>query len=125
MKTVTTIKLKIPYRQEILATMEQYSHAVSYIAHKGYSSNVYKRYDLHHLCYYDTRGRFSLPSQFVINAIRVASQTLKSVKTKNGSEPQFQHHLPLPFDRRTFTFSFDRVRLTTIAGRIDIPLDIP
>jgi putative transposase len=125
MKTVATIKLKIPYVKEIVATMEEYSKAVSYIADNSYKAQICKRYDLHHLCYYDTRDRFSLPSQFVINAIRVASQTLKSVKTSKGGKPSFKTFLPLPFDKRTFTFSFDKVRLTTIAGRIDVPLDIP
>ena len=66
-----------------------------------------------------------MPSQFIINANRIASQTLKSVKTNKGYKPIFNEYLPLAFDKRTFTFSFDKVRITTINGRIDIPIEIP
>ena len=102
----------------LLDTMEQYSKAISYIADKGFKSNVYNRYKLHHLCYYEARDKFKLPSQFIINANRVASQTLKSVKTNKGSNPIFKEYMPLDFDKRTFTFSSDKVRVTTIKGRV-------
>ena len=105
--------------------MKQYSKAIQYIADEGFKANTYNRYKLHHLCYYDARERFNLPSQFVINANRVASQTLKSVKANKGSKPTFKECMPLAFDKRTFTFSFDKVRLTTINGRIDVPIEVP
>ncbi|MFH1332076.1 MAG: transposase [archaeon] len=125
MKSVVTVKLRIPFSKLLLETMKQYSKVVSYIADKGFETNTYNRYELHHLCYYETRKKFNLPSQFVINANRVASQTLKSVKTNKGSKPIFKECLPLAFDKRTFTFSSDRVRLTTIKGRVGIPIEIP
>ncbi len=125
MKSVTTIKIKIPKNKLLLETMKEYSKAISYIADKGFVSGVHNRYDLHHLCYYEARKKFNLPSQFVINANRVASQTLKSVKTNKGSKPVFKEYMPLAFDLRTFKFLFDRVKLTTIKGRVEIPLDIP
>ena len=125
MKSVVTIKLKIKHNKLLLETMKQYSKAVSYIADKGFASGVHNRYKLHHLCYYDVRDKFNLPSQFVINANRVASQTLKSVSTNKGSKPVFKEYMPLAFDRRTFTFSFDKIRLTTINGRIDVPIEVP
>ena len=125
MKTVATIKLKIPKNNLLLDMMKQYSKAVSYIADEGYKAKIHRRYDLHHLCYYKTREKFNLPSQFVINANRVASQTLKSVKTNKGSKPIFKEYMPLAFDRRTFTFSKNKVRLTTLNGRIEIPIKTP
>ncbi|MDP2909288.1 MAG: transposase [Nanoarchaeota archaeon] len=124
MKNFVTIKLKIPQREEILEAMGQYSRAVGYIADKGFKAGVFKRYDLHHLCYYDVKERFGLPSQFVINANRVASQTLKSVRTNRGGKPVFKEFLPLPFDKRTFTFSSDKISLTTIKGRIDVAIEV-
>jgi IS605 OrfB family transposase len=33
--------------------------------------------------------------------------------------------MPVDFDRRTFTFFPNKIRLTTIKGRIDIPIEIP
>jgi len=125
MKSVATIKIKISFNKLLLDTMKQYSKAVSYIADKGFNSGVYKRYELHHLCYYEVREKFNLPSQFVINANRVASQTLKSVRTNKGSKSTFKEMLPLAFDKRTFTFNSDKVRLTTIKGRIDVPIEVP
>ncbi len=125
MKSVVTIKLKIPMNRLLFDTMKQYSKAVSYIADRGFKSGVRNRYELHHLCYYGAREKFNLPSQFVINANRVASQTLKSVRTNKGSKPIFKEHLPLAFDKRTFTFSSDKVRLTTIKGRVDVPIEVP
>ncbi len=125
MKSIATIKLKIPENKLILKTMKQYSKAVSYIADKGFKVKIYNRYKLHHLCYYKAKDKFKLPSQFIINANRVASQTLKSIKTNKSSKPVFKEYLPLSFDRRTFSFSFNKVRLTTINGRIDIPIEIP
>ncbi|MDP2909107.1 MAG: transposase, partial [Nanoarchaeota archaeon] len=125
MKSFVTIKLKVRQRKEVLETMRQYSRAVSYIADKGFKAGIFNRYELHHLCYYKTKKRFGLPSQFVINANRVASQTLKSVKTNRGGKPVFKEFLPLPFDKRTFSFSSDKIRVTTIKGRIDIPVEVP
>jgi len=125
MKSIATIKLKIPKRSELLETMKQYSKAISYIADKGFTSGIHNRYKLHHLCYYEARQKFNLPSQFIINANRIASQTLKSIKTNKGSKPTFKELMPLDFDKRTFTFSFDNVRLTTIKGRIDVPIEVP
>ncbi len=125
MKSVVTIKLKIPKNQALIETMREYSKAVSYIADKGYKNNTYRRYELHHLCYYEAKKMFNLPSQFIINANRMASQTLKTIKTTKGSKPNFKQLLPLPFDKRTFTFQSDKVRLATICGRIDFPIEIP
>ncbi|MBU4501244.1 MAG: transposase [Nanoarchaeota archaeon] len=125
MRSVVTIKLKIPQKKEILETMERYSEVVSFIADKGFKSGIVNRYELHNLFYHKTREKFCIPSQFVINANRVASQTLKSVKTNKSGKPVFKKCLPLPFDKRTFTFSFDKVRLTTVKGRIDVPIEIP
>ncbi len=125
MKSFTTIKLKIRQREEVLETMKQYSRTVSYIADKGFKAKVFNRYELHHICYYEAKEKFGLPSQFIINANRVASQTLKSVKTNRGGKPVFKEFLPLPFDKRTFSFSSDKIRITTLRGRIDVPIDVP
>lgn len=125
MKSVATMKLKIPNNKLIIRTIKQYSKAVSYISNQGFKANITNRYKLHHLCYYKAREKFKLPSEFIIIANRIASQTLKSVKTNQGSKPIFKEYMPLEFDKRIFTFKFNKVRLTTINGRIDIPINIP
>ena len=125
MKSVITIKLKIPTNKLLFETMKQYSKVVSYITDKGFKSNISNKYQLHHLCYYECRDKFNLPSQFIINANRIASQTLKSIKNTKCRKPLFKEYMPLNFDKKIFTFKFDKVRLTTINGRIDIPIEVP
>ena len=125
MKSVATIKLKIPKNNLLIRTMKRYSKAIQYISNQGFKAQISNRYRLHHLCYYKARERFKLPSQFVINANRVASQTLNSVKTNKGSKPIFKEMMPLAFDKRTFTFTKNNIRLSTIKNRIDIPIKIP
>ena len=125
MKSVITIKLKIPVNYQIVNTIKKYSKAISYISNQGFKHNVRNRYKLHHLVYYNARDKFNLPSQYIINAIRVASQTLKSVNTNKGSKPIFKEIMPLDFDRRTFTFSSNKVRITLPNKRIDVPIEIP
>ena len=105
--------------------MEEYSKCISFIAEKGLTNNIHNRYELHHLGYYEAKARFNLKSQFIINAIRIASQTLKSVKSNKGSNPRFKTYMPLDFDKRTFTFSKDKIRLTTSNDRLEIPMQIP
>ncbi|MEK6861424.1 MAG: hypothetical protein AABY07_05620, partial [Nanoarchaeota archaeon] len=110
----------------LIETMKQYSKAVSYIADKGFNNKIYRRYELHRLIYYEARDKFNLPSQFIINAIRVASQALKSIRKNKGSKPEFKEFLPLDFDKKSFTFHNNKVRLLTINKcRIDIPIEIP
>ena len=125
MKTRITIKLKIPCNQQIINAMKQYSKTITYISNIGFKHNVSNRYKLHHLIYYKAKNKFNLPSQYIINAIRVASQTLKSVKTNKGSKPSFKEFMPLDFDRRTFTFRSDKIRITMPDKRIDLPIEIP
>lgn len=125
MKSVATIKLKIPKNNLLLETMQQYSKAVQYIADKALGYGIYNRYRLHHLVYYQTREHFKLPSQFTINANRVASQALKSIKKTEGSKPTFKEFMPLAFDRRNSTWHGDKIRLATLDKPITINLDIP
>ncbi len=105
--------------------MRKYSKTIYYISNQGFKSNIRNRYKLHHFTYYKAKDKFNLPSQYIINAIRVASQTLKSVKANKGNKPIYKEIIPLDFDKRTFTFSFDKVRITMPKGRINIPINIP
>src|SRR3989344_7496931 len=125
MKKRVTMKLKIKNNDLLINSMKTYSDTITFITNQGYNNEISNRYDLHHLTYYEARDKFNLPSQYIINAIRVSSQTLKSIKSNNGSKPRYQEYMPLDFDKRTFSFEFNKVRLTTINGRIDVPIEIP
>ena len=125
MKKRVTLKLKIPNNNLLVESMKTYSEAISFITEQGYQNNISNRYQLHNLTYYQAKEKLNLPSQYIINAIRISSQTLKSIKSNKGSKPKYKEYMPLDFDKRTFTFSYSKVRLTTINGRIDIPIEIP
>mgnify|MGYP001618884760 CR=1 FL=1 len=125
MKKRVTMKLKIKNNDLLINSMKTYSKAIEFITHEGYNNKISNRYKLHHLVYYEARNKFNLPSQYIINAIRVSSQTLKSIKKLKGSKPKYKEYMPLDFDRRTFSFEFNKARLTAVNGRIDIPIEIP
>src|SRR3989344_752894 len=125
MKKRVTIKLKIKNNNLLIESMKTYSQTINFISDEGYKNKINNRYKLHHLTYYKARDLFNLPSQYIINAIRVSSQTLKSIKKLKGSKPKYKEYIPLDFDKKTFTFNKNNVRLTTIKGRIDIPIQIP
>ena len=119
--------LNIENNKVLIELSKTYSQAITFITEEGYNNNISNRYQLHHLVYYKTKDRFNLPSQYLINAIRISSQTLKSIKSNKGSKPKYKEYMPLDFDRKSFTFSFKNVRITTNNKRMrmDIPIEIP
>src|SRR3989338_2651594 len=90
MKKRVTLKLKIPNNNLLVESMKTYSEAISFITEQGYQNNISNRYQLHNLTYYQAKKKFNLPSQYIINAIRISSQTLKSIKSNKGSKPKYK-----------------------------------
>ena len=90
MKKRITLKLKIPNNNLLVESMKTYSEAISFITEQGYQNNISNRYQLHNLTYYQAKEKFNLPSQYIINAIRISSQTLKSIKSNKGSKPKYK-----------------------------------
>lgn len=120
MKNLATIKLKIPKNKELLALSDNYLKACQYAADKAFETKCQNKYTLHHLIYYDLRKLFNLKSQFAINAIARGYEAYSSCKKKVCIK-----HMPVRFDRRTFTFLNDKISLTTNDKRCVIPLNIP
>jgi IS605 OrfB family transposase len=124
MKLVATIKIRIKHNRTLLEMSENFTHAVQYAIDKGFESKIANKFKLHHLVYEKIRKKFKLPADFAIEAIRKASENLKSTKLKKKSIIKKKI---ISFNRKLFTFSFDKVRLATFNRyqRIDIPLYAP
>jgi len=124
MKLVSTIKIKAKQRKELFEISEVFIRAVQYAVDKGFKSKVNNRFQLHHLVYKDIKQKFKLPADFTIEAIGKASENLKSTKLK---KKPIITKCPVSFNRKLFTFSFEKVRLATFKPRqrIDIPINIP
>lgn len=126
MKSVATIKLKIPKREELLETMRQYSKSAQTVVETGWNEGTYFKRPLHDLTYYKIREQTDLPAQLVCSSRDKACETLKALrKVKKPTKPTFKEHLTIRYDARSFTFKTDYVSLVTVDGRVKIPLDIP
>ncbi|MBS3107864.1 transposase [Candidatus Woesearchaeota archaeon] len=120
MKCRATIKLKIQNRKEISRMFSAYLKACQYSADSALKNKCKTKFDLHHVIYNKIRKKFGLKSQFTINAIAKGFETYKSCKKKVVFKS-----VPLRFDRRTFSFFENYIRITTDKERINIPIFIP
>jgi len=126
MKSVTTIRLKIPCKRELLETMKQYSKSAQYVVDTGWDNGTYSKRELHNLTYYPIREILELPAQLVCSSRDKACETLKALrKVKKPTKPNFKEMLTIRYDARSFGFKFDCVSLVTINGRVKIPIDVP
>lgn len=123
-KTVATLKIKIPFNQVLLETMEQYSQSAQIVADLGFEQHINNRRLLHDATYKTIRDIVDLPSQLVISSRDKACEVLKAVFRKHGSKPVFKQFLPIRYDARSFSFKPNQVSLCSIKGRIKIPIKI-
>lgn len=124
MKLVSTIKIKVNKNKELFEMSNTFLHAVQYAIDKGFEAKISNRFKLHHLVYKDIRKKFKLSADFVIEIIGKASRNLKSVKLKKRP---IMKSCPISFNRKLFTFSFEKVRLATFIPRQrkDISINVP
>ncbi len=129
MQTCATIKLKLPVDEVLLETMNQYSQAAQHVIDVGYSTRLGKL-KLHQATYYPVRELTCLPAQLVVSSRDKAYEMLKSVRArkrmkKKASKPQVKKFLSIRYDARSFTFKPEEVSLSTIKGRLKIPIQVP
>ena len=118
-----TIKVKISKKPEFINLYNKFLKASQYASDKAFEHKPIHKFELHKLIYYDMRKRFSLKSQFVINAIARGYEAFNSCKDKTNKQVVFKS-VPIRYDRRTFTFNPNSVRLTVNKGRIDVLINI-
>ena len=126
MKSIATIKLKIPYKKELLETMKQYSQSAQYALDIGWDNGIYFKKEIHHLTYYPIRETLGLPAQLVCSSRDKACESLKALrKTKKPTKPRFKEFLTIRYDARSFTFKKNFVTLASVEGRAKINIEIP
>jgi IS605 OrfB family transposase len=130
-----TIKLVInpteKQKQILLETLEQYKHAYNYVCKVGWEAQIWNGVELHKLTYYTVKNKTSLPSQLIISARVVATESLKSTikRKKKGlksSCPESKNPA-IRYDKRSYTIWLDReeVSLATIQGRQKFKIKVP
>lgn len=126
MKSV--IKIKIPYKKEIIETMQQYSYSANKVIDFGWNIQTNNKRELHDLTYYKIRNETQLPAQLVCSSRDKAVEVLKASKFKH-SKPIMKKYLTIRYDARSFAFKSNQegyyVSLSTIYGRIKVPIEIP
>ena len=135
MKLQRTIKLVLKPTEEqkqiLLETIGQYKFAYNHTCKVGWESETWNGVQLHKLTYYTIRDKTSLPSQLVISARVVATESLKSAikrKRKGLKSRCPQSNNPaIRYDKRSYTVWLDReeVSLATVKGRQKFKVKIP
>lgn len=121
MKLVANIQLKPTREQAILLreTLERCNEACNYLSATGFEAGKTRQFDLHKLCYAETRTRFELSAQAVVRSIAKVADTYTTNKA-NGRSGQvtFRPHAAQPYDERIFRFlSGNAVSIWTLTGR--------
>lgn len=124
MKSVATIKLKLPVRQELLETMKQYSKAVQAVLDWGWELKNFDKRELHDITYYSIRKHSQLPAQLVCSSRDAACNMLKASKF-NGRKPICREFMAIRYDARSFSFKPKVISLCSVKGRLKIPIEVP
>ncbi|AGA60035.1 hypothetical protein Theco_4033 (plasmid) [Thermobacillus composti KWC4] len=118
-----TLKLKLladARQRELLAhTMKIFSEICNFISDIGIQTNTIRnKIKLQKHCYYVVREKYGVPAQMVVRAVGKVVETYKSGAKKTF----FGETSAVVYDKRTLAFKMiERVSLTTIEGRIEIP----
>jgi len=135
MKLQRTIKLVLKPTEEqkqiLLETLEQYKFAYNYTCKTGWEAGLWNGVELHKLTYRTVRNRTSLPSQLVISARVVATESLKSAikRKKRGLKSRCPEskNPAIRYDKRSYTVWLNReeVSLATVSGRQKFKIKVP
>jgi len=135
MKLQRTLKLALKPTEEqkriLLETIEQYKFAYNYTCKVGWEAQLWNGVKLHKLTYYALRGKTSLPSQLVISARVVATESLKSAikRERKGLKSRCprSNNPAIRYDKRSYTVWLDReeVSIATVSGRQKFKVKIP
>ena len=135
MKLVRTIKLVLKpteeQKQALLETLEEYKLAYNYTCKMGWKAQLWNGVELHKRTYQTIRDETSLPSQLVISARVVATESLKSAikRKKKGLKTRCpeSNNPAIRYDKRSYTLWLDRgeVSLATVKGRLKLEIKVP
>ncbi len=113
-------------------TLAQFTIAFNEVCASGWQHQEKNGGRLHHLTYYPTKERCpGLVSDLLIQARVKATEALKSVfdrkaRGRKVSQPR-SRHCPVRYNKKTYTLNWEThtVRLSTSAGKLSIPFQVP
>ena len=100
-------------------TMCRFHLACNWVAKRAFERKLANRYALHKLYYYAVRQRFDLPAQMAcLTFVQVAAY-----KRDKRKQVSFRPWASMPYDARLLQYKgLDRVSLSTLAGRLVVPM---
>ena len=120
-KLIAKIKLQPSATQaaSLRSAMERFNEACNWLGEQAFIARTADKYALQAAHYTAIRNKFSLPSQM---AIRVIAKVCAAYKRDKNKQTKFIAHGSVPYDQRILAFkASDRVSISTIDGRLDIP----
>lgn len=119
-----TLKAKLypttEQKKKLVDTMEQFNIACDLISKIAFEDKCYNKFKLQKICYYEIREKFHLPAQLAIRAI---SKVVESYKVDKTCLHMFDKHGAVVYDQRILSFkSLDKASITTIDGRVVVPI---
>ena len=107
---------------QLLKTMESFNAACNVISKIAFDNKTFGKIKLQQLCYYSIREQFKLSAQMVVRAIGKVAESY-SDKDKRDSQHFFKPHGAIVYDDRILTIkSIDTVSISTLDGRIFVPM---
>lgn len=121
-----TIKLRLDFDERLVDTVKSYNEACNFVLKKGFKAKTFNKLKVHHLTYKQVRKKFpQLQSSLVCAARDQACDMLKREKMKRL--PMKKQGGGIRYNARTFTPMLKKgmISLSTLKGRIKVPVKIP
>lgn len=121
-----TVKLKVEADPRLTDTIEAYNEACNFVLEKAFKAKTFNKTKVHHLTYKQVRKKHpTLQSSLVCAARDQASDMLKREKMKRL--PKKKQGSGIRYNARTITPRLQEgyVSLSTVHGRIKVPVTIP
>ena len=117
---VRSIPIKLKVTDIIVDTIDLYKQGLQYCIENGWNLQITNNVELHPFVYSELR-KIGLPSQLSVSCIKMACGILKKAKTKPFiKNTSIRYNAP-----RSFSFKNNVLSISTIQGRVKIPIQIP
>lgn len=117
---VRSVPIKLKISEEVVDTIELYKRGLQFCVDKAWDMRIKNNIKLHPFVYWDLRD-MGLPSQLSASCIRQACGIVKKAKSKPFiNKTSIRYNQP-----RSFSFKNNVLSISTIKGRVKIPISIP
>jgi len=117
---VRSIPIKLKVNDLIIQTIELYKQGLQLCVDRAWEMRIRNNIKLHPFVYYDLRT-LGLPAQLSVSCIKQACGMVKKAKNKPFiNRTSIRYNTP-----RSFSFKNNVLSISTIQGRVKIPIKIP